>query len=101
MEAGYNAVYLWKAAVEKAGTIDVEAVKAASDGITFDAPEGKVTIDGENQHVYKTARIGVIEPDGQIKEVWNSGPADQARPVPQGLPLGHGPVVTPAASTPT
>jgi urea transport system substrate-binding protein len=73
MEAGYNAVYLWAAAVEKAGTTDVDAVRKAAGGISLDRPEGKVTIDGENQHLYKTARIGVVEPDGQIKEVWNSG----------------------------
>ncbi|RCG32660.1 urea ABC transporter substrate-binding protein [Sphaerisporangium album] len=73
MEAGYNAVYLWAEAAKKAGSTDVEAVKKAAGGISLDRPEGKVTIDGENQHMYKTARIGVIEPDGQIKEVWNSG----------------------------
>jgi urea transport system substrate-binding protein len=73
MEAGYTAVYLWKASVEKAGSVDVEKVKAASKGITFEAPEGKVTVDGDNQHVFKTARIGLIGSDGQIKEVWNSG----------------------------
>lgn len=73
MEAGYTAVYLWKAAVEKAGSTDPEKVKAASDGITFEAPEGKVTIDGATQHIYKTARVGVIQADGLIKEVWNSG----------------------------
>ncbi|WP_130512837.1 urea ABC transporter substrate-binding protein [Krasilnikovia cinnamomea] len=73
MEAGYNAVYLWAEAVKKAGKTDVEAVKKAAGGIVIDAPEGKVTVDGENQHVYKTARIGLIQPDGQIKEVWNSG----------------------------
>ncbi|GAA4995743.1 urea ABC transporter substrate-binding protein [Yinghuangia aomiensis] len=73
MEAGYNSVYLWKAAVEKAGSFDPEAVKKACDGVSIDAPEGKVTIDGATQHVYKTARIGVVQSDGQIKEVWNSG----------------------------
>ncbi|MEV6928696.1 urea ABC transporter substrate-binding protein [Dactylosporangium sp. NPDC051485] len=73
MEAGYNAVYLWAEAVKKAGSTDVEKVKAAAKGISLDLPEGKVTIDGDNQHVYKTARIGIIRPDGQIKEVWNSG----------------------------
>jgi len=73
MEAGYNAVYLWAEAVKRAGGTDVEAVKKAAAGITLDAPEGTVTIDGENQHVYKTARIGVVQPDGQIREVWNSG----------------------------
>jgi urea transport system substrate-binding protein len=72
MEAGYNAVKLWAAAATKAGRVDVEAVKAAAKNLEIDLPEGKVTIDGENQHVYKTARIGLIQPDGQIKEVWSS-----------------------------
>jgi len=69
IEAGYVQVYLWAAAVTKAGTTEVEAVKKAADGVTFDAPEGKVTIDGATQHLYKTARVGVIQPDGLIKEV--------------------------------
>jgi urea transport system substrate-binding protein len=75
MEAAYVSVYLWKAMVEKAGSFDVAKVKAAADagGITFDAPEGLVTVDGPTQHVYKTARIGKIGDDGLIKEVWNSG----------------------------
>ncbi|NAS23087.1 urea ABC transporter substrate-binding protein [Herbidospora sp. NEAU-GS84] len=73
MEAGYNAVYLWAEAVKKAGTTEVEAVKKASGGIALERPEGLVTIDGETQHMYKTARIGIIQPDGLIKEVWNSG----------------------------
>ncbi|MGC9542416.1 urea ABC transporter substrate-binding protein [Streptomyces sp. UG1] len=73
MEAAYISVYLWKAMVEKAGSFDVAKVKAASDGITFDAPEGKVTVDGATQHVYKTARIGKVGSDGLITEVWNSG----------------------------
>jgi urea transport system substrate-binding protein len=75
MEAAYVSVYLWKAMVEKAGSFDVAKVKGAADagGITFDAPEGLVTVDGATQHVYKTARIGKIGSDGLITEVWNSG----------------------------
>ena len=73
IEAGYVGVYLWAKAVEKAGTTEVEAVKAAAKGLTFDAPEGKVTIDGENQHIYKTARIGQLQPSGLIDEVGGSG----------------------------
>lgn len=80
MEAGYTAVYLWKAAVEKAGSFDVDAVKAAADGIEFDAPEGKVKIDGETQHIYKTVRIGEIQSDGMIKELSNSGSAVKPDP---------------------
>ncbi|WP_366290068.1 urea ABC transporter substrate-binding protein [Paenibacillus sp. AN1007] len=73
IEAGYVAVYLWKAAVEKAGSTDVEKVKEAAKGLELDAPEGKVTVDGENQHIYKTVRIGEVQEDGQFKELWNSG----------------------------
>jgi urea transport system substrate-binding protein len=72
IEAGYTQVHLWAAAVEKAGSTDPEKVKAAAGGITFDAPEGKVTIDGDNHHIYKTARIGQVTPDGQIKEISHS-----------------------------
>ncbi|MGM1063861.1 urea ABC transporter substrate-binding protein [Saccharothrix sp. Mg75] len=72
MEAGYNAVHLWAAAVKKAGTTEVEAVRKAAGGISIEAPEGTTTIDGDNQHVAKTARIGVVRPDGQIEEVWAS-----------------------------
>ncbi|MFD6755870.1 MULTISPECIES: urea ABC transporter substrate-binding protein [Micromonospora] len=73
MEAAYVSVYLWKAMVEKAGTFEVEQVRKASDGITFEAPEGLVTVDGATQHIAKTARVGKVGPDGLITEVWNSG----------------------------
>ncbi|GGK85688.1 urea ABC transporter substrate-binding protein [Mangrovihabitans endophyticus] len=90
MEAGYNAVKLWAAAANKAGSVEVDAVKKAAAGISLDLPEGKVTIDGENQHVYKTARIGVIQPDGQIKEVWNSGQPIKPDPYLKSYPWAAG-----------
>lgn len=70
IEAGYIAVYLWAAAVEKAGTTDVDAVKQAAAGLTLEAPGGLVTVDGETQHIYKTVRIGEVQADGMFKEVW-------------------------------
>lgn len=90
MEAGYNAVYLWAEAVKKAGTTEVEAVKKASNGIALERPEGLVTIDGENQHMFKTARIGVIQPDGLIKEVWNSGKPIKPDPYLKAYPWASG-----------
>ncbi len=90
IEAGYIGVYLWKAAVEKAGTTEVEAVRRAAGGITFDAPEGKVTIDGETQHIHKTARIGVVQADGLIKEVWNSGQPIKPDPYLKSYPWAKG-----------
>ncbi|MGO4496549.1 urea ABC transporter substrate-binding protein [Paenibacillus sp. 2RAB27] len=88
IEAGYTAVYLWAEAVKKAGSFDVEKVKAAAKGIEWNSPEGKVTIDGENQHIYKTARIGQITADGQIKEIWNSGKALKPDPFLKTYPWG-------------
>jgi urea transport system substrate-binding protein len=72
IEAGYVGVHLWAMAAEKAGSTDPEKVKAASKGLVFEAPEGKVTIDGDNQHIYKTARIGRLRPDGLIDTVFES-----------------------------
>jgi urea transport system substrate-binding protein len=66
-------------AVEKAGSAEAADVIAAinAGGIEFQAPEGLVTLDGENHHVFKTARIGQIEASGQITEVWASdGPIE-------------------------
>ena len=72
MEAGYIAVYLWAAACEKAGTFNVEDVRMAAKGLSYDAPEGNVTIDGENQHLKKQVRIGRVNAKGLINEVWRS-----------------------------
>lgn len=72
MESAYTAVLLWKAAVEKADSFDVADIRGASGGVTVDAPEGKVTIDGQNHHVTKTARIGKVTPDGLIEQIWES-----------------------------
>jgi urea transport system substrate-binding protein len=72
MEAAYTSLYLWKGMVEKANSFGVDEVNAAAGGVTFDAPEGKVTVNGENHHIAKTALIGRIQPDGLIETVWSS-----------------------------
>ncbi|OLN23035.1 urea ABC transporter substrate-binding protein [Domibacillus antri] len=90
IEAAYMAVYLWAAAAEKAGSFDVDAVKEAAGGIEFNAPGGKVTIDGDNQHTYKTVRVGEIQADGQFKEVWNSGEPVKPDPYLETYPWAEG-----------
>ena len=80
IEAGYIAVYLWAAAVEKAGSTDVDKVRAAAGGIEFNAPEGKVTIDGETQHIYKKVLIGEVQTDGMFKELYST--AEPVKPDP-------------------
>ena len=73
MEAAYTSLFLWKNTVEKAGSFAVPDIQANADGVSFDAPEGTVTIDGTNNHISKTAVVGEIRPDGLIYEVWTSG----------------------------
>lgn len=70
-EAAYDAVYLWKAACEKADSFEVDdVIKAIEEGgISFDAPEGTVAINGENHHLAKPVRIGEVGTDGLIHEV--------------------------------
>ena len=80
IEAGYIGVYIWAMACEKAGSFDVEKVKAAAKGISFAAPEGKVTLDGDNQHIYKPVRIGKINETGLIDEVWATSGAIKPDP---------------------
>jgi len=63
MEAAYIAVYLWKQAVEKAGSTDIPAVRAAAYGQTLDAPEGAVKMNS-NHHLSKVVRIGEVRDDG-------------------------------------
>ncbi len=69
MEAAYIMVYLWKQAVEQAGSTDLEAVRAAAIGQKFAAPEGEVTM-YPNHHISKTVRIGQVRDDGQFDIVF-------------------------------
>lgn len=69
MEAAYIAVYLWKQAVEKAGTFDLAKVRTAAYGQTIDAPEGKVTMNA-NHHISKIVRIGQVRDDGLFDIVY-------------------------------
>jgi urea transport system substrate-binding protein len=80
MEAGYFGVYLWAQAVTDVNSANVRAVRQAIKHQSFNAPEGLVYIDGENQHTWKTVRIGKIRKDGQFEIVWTSD--RPVRPVP-------------------
>ncbi len=90
IEAAYFAVHLWAEAVEKAGSFDVDKVKEAAGGIEFKAPGGTVKVEGPNQHTWKTVRIGEIQADGQISELWNSGEPIKPDPYLEGYDWAKG-----------
>ncbi|MEP0831246.1 transporter substrate-binding protein [Microcoleus sp. AS-A8] len=65
IEAAYTQVYLWKQAVEQAQSFEVECVRVAAYGQSFEAPGGLVRIE-PNHHVGRACRIGKILTTGQF-----------------------------------
>lgn len=77
---GYIDVYLWKAAVEKAGSFETDAVRTAAYGLELpDTPMGTVTID-DNQSIYQTVYVGQINDEGQFDILWDSGEPVEPEP---------------------
>jgi urea transport system substrate-binding protein len=66
MEAVYTGVNIWAMAAEKAGDVTPEAIVANVGGLSFDAPQGKITIDPQNLHSSLTPRIGKTRADGLL-----------------------------------
>ncbi len=71
MESAYIMVYLWKQAVEKAGSTELEKVREAAIGQKFDAPQGPVEMKA-NHHISQTVRIGEVREDGLFEVVWST-----------------------------
>lgn len=68
MVLSYDGVYLWKAAVAKAGTFDVDKVREVleSGQVSFNGPAGKTTMQ-KNHHTTKNVYIGETRANGQFK----------------------------------
>jgi urea transport system substrate-binding protein len=81
IEHAYSAVYLWAKTAEKAKSTDVDKVRAAADGVSFDSPQGLITLDGATQHIFQKTMIGKAGTDGQFEIVWDSG-AEPLKPDP-------------------
>jgi len=81
MEATYIGIHMWKQAVEKAKSTDVDKVIAAMSGQTFNAPSGFVIkMDEKNHHLHKPVFIGEIKSDGQFNVVWKTKGPIRAEP---------------------
>ncbi len=81
MEATYIGIHMWKQAVEKAKSTDVDKVIAAMGGQTFKAPDGfTVEMDKTNHHLHKPVFIGEIRADGQFNIVWKTQGPIRAQP---------------------
>ena len=81
MEATYIGIYMWKQAVEKAKSFDVDKVSAAMGGQTFKAPSGfTAKMDEKNHHLHKPVLIGEVKSDGQFNVVWKTKGPIKAQP---------------------
>jgi urea transport system substrate-binding protein len=83
-QAAYLGPWLWKAAVEKAGSFDVDKLKESLPGIELTtAPEGYVKIH-PNHHLWSKTRIGRARADGQFDVVYESKELIEPNPFPKG-----------------
>ena len=99
IEAGYNAVYIWAAAVEKAGSFDVDdGARRRPRASSSTRPRARSPSSDWNQHVSKTARIGMINAEGLIDEVWDSDGPIEPDPCLANYDVGQGPGRTASAA---
>ena len=64
----YEAIYLYKAAVEKAGTTNEEAVLKDLDQVSYVGPRGLIKMDRQ-RHAALTMYLGQVQADGSVKVV--------------------------------
>ena len=83
-EACYVVLNLWQKAVVKAGTTEGEEVAKAIAGMSFEAPEGKVTLRGKDNHTNRHSYIAQVK-DGEYEVIMDFGVIqpgeDQRNPV--------------------
>jgi branched-chain amino acid transport system substrate-binding protein len=72
-EAAYFQVHLAMRAVARCGSDDPERVLVELRDSEFDAPQGRVRIDPENNHAYLWPRIARLDAQKKFQTVWNPG----------------------------
>jgi len=90
MEATYVGIMMWKQAVEKAGSTDVDKVRKAMYGQQFKAPSGFTLVMNNNHHLSKPVMIGEVRGDGQFNVVWKTPTVIRAKPWSPYIPGNEG-----------
>lgn len=72
-EAAYFQVHLAMRALARAGTDAPEQLLQELSGAEFDAPQGRVRIDAENNHTCLWPRVARVDAEGRFQIVWNPG----------------------------
>jgi branched-chain amino acid transport system substrate-binding protein len=72
-EAAYFQLHLAMHALARCGSDDPESVLKELRDSEFDAPQGRVRIDRENNHTYLWPRIARLDKSARFQTVWNPG----------------------------
>lgn len=72
-EAAYFQTHLAMRALARCGSDDPERVVAEVRDSEFDAPQGRIKIDPENNHAYLWSRIARLDQNAKFQVVWNPG----------------------------
>lgn len=65
-ESAYFQVHMFAAALRRVRSLDIDQLREALLGSTFDAPQGQVKIDPDNNHTYLHSRIGRVDESGDF-----------------------------------
>jgi len=91
MEATYVGIHMWKQAVEKVKSVEVDKVRDAMAGQTFKAPCGfTLTMDKTNHHLHRPVMIGEVQANGQFSVVYKTKEPIRANPWSPFIPGNEG-----------
>lgn len=65
-EATYSQVHMFAKALEETGELETEGLREALLGASFDAPQGQIKIDPDNNHTYLQSRIAKVDETGEF-----------------------------------
>ena len=71
-EASYAQIHIFAQALARAKSLDTQRLADAALGTSFDAPQGRITIDPDNNHAFLRPRIGVVNQHGDFDVVWEA-----------------------------
>lgn len=71
-EMAYAQVHLFARALQRAGSLDRRKLVEATHTVSFDSPEGRISVDADNNHCALTPRIGICRSDGQFDIAWEA-----------------------------
>jgi branched-chain amino acid transport system substrate-binding protein len=71
-EAAYFQIHVFADALRRAKSLDTQRLAEAALGTEYDAPQGRIRIDPDNNHTYLHPRIGMANEHGDFDVVWEA-----------------------------